>query len=288
MIDKKVIEKFQHNQTKIIKQKNWKGFQNAHTNLIKNSHSALPFDHKFNAVSWAFDCAHLLGEIAYSYCWMISYAGYYKENIPKNSLPSHTDFFVSYYANNAITRINSCRDKIALMIWAFYCPFNPEKKEEVLIFHKVLEKLKHPEKYCLNIKNHEVFVGHLEKLIDDDFKDLGNLRHSIIHRREPKIEIFGCKDFQGWGYLLPLVTKDEIDSFEKDLEKQYPDAGLRKSVKQNCYINGFLYDRVKLKKHHVNYDDIQSLINSCMGKLLDSTAASINVINSRAPLRKRK
>lgn len=73
-----------------------------------------PFDPKTNAVHWAFDVSDLCRQIAISYLWMKAYARFYKERVSPGSLTAHTDFHVTYFADNCITRMDSIRDKLAL------------------------------------------------------------------------------------------------------------------------------------------------------------------------------
>ena len=80
----------------------------------------IEFDPRFNSVNWMFDCFQLAKEIVYSYCWMSAYA----EEVSEHT--GHKEFHIQYYADNCITRINSFRDKAALLAWAYYCPFQPK------------------------------------------------------------------------------------------------------------------------------------------------------------------
>jgi hypothetical protein len=100
-------------------------------------------------------------------------------------------FKLSYFADNSITRIASCRDKLALMVWAFYYPFNPEKRPEMLDYTSVLDRLKHPLRFGLSFKNHQGLVSYLDMLHGQDFDRMVNYRHLKIHRMEPRIEIYG-------------------------------------------------------------------------------------------------
>ena len=154
---------------KIAESKEWCSFEKASNSLHKAAHKGiLPFDPKFNAVHWAFNVSSLCQEIVIGYCWMQAHAKLYKEKVGKGSQPAHADFHVSYYADNCITRIDSSRDKLALMIWAYYCPFNPEKKDETPDYQKIVDRLKYPVKFGITLKNHTSFLRILE-----DLKGLG-------------------------------------------------------------------------------------------------------------------
>jgi hypothetical protein len=92
----------------------------------------LPFDTRRNAVHWCLDVNRLIDEIVFSYTLMKGYVTLFKKTNPAGNFPSSSSFHVSYYADNCIARLDSCRDKLALAIWAYYCPFNPERRAEVL------------------------------------------------------------------------------------------------------------------------------------------------------------
>lgn len=109
-----VEQNFLEEQKKITSCREWISFSNAYMSFRKAARKApLPFDPKFNAVLWAFDVVELCKEIAFGYSWMNSYAESYKKQISPGSQPAHVDFHVSYFADNCITRIDSCRDKLA-------------------------------------------------------------------------------------------------------------------------------------------------------------------------------
>jgi hypothetical protein len=66
---------FGEEQKKITSCREWIKFSKAHNNLYKAIlKKGFRFNPKFNAVHWAFDIARLCNEIAFSYCWMNSYA----------------------------------------------------------------------------------------------------------------------------------------------------------------------------------------------------------------------
>lgn len=113
----------------LLSSKEWLAFIKSYNGFRRVAYKAsLPFDPRFNAVHWGFGINGLCREIAFGYCWMNAYATYYKSQTPPSAQPANVQFHVSYFADNSITRIDSCRDKIALMVWAFYCPFNPENR----------------------------------------------------------------------------------------------------------------------------------------------------------------
>jgi hypothetical protein len=280
LIYKKRIEK-------IFSSKEIKSFQKSFDKVYQTAKN-LPFDPRANAVHWAFDVQKLCFEIAYSLCWMNAYAEYYKSQIKKGSQPSSTNFNVSYYADNCITRIDSCVDKIALMIWAYYCPFNPEKQNEILDYKLILEKLERPGKFSLKIKNHNKFLKYLKLLKGDGFKRLETYRHLKIHRREPRIEIHGTEPHHDMSYLLPLWDEKSIKKWEEKLEIQYPDKLLRESVKKGCFINNTLYEQKKIKNRVWSFSEINLESTYCFNKLIESSTGCFRTLMSKSPFNKRR
>ncbi len=178
---------------------------------------------------------------------MNSYATVFKNKHKEGSLLSHVDFHVSFFADNCITRIYSCRDKLALMVWSYYCPFNPEKKDEVLNYLPIFKRLKKPVIFGMSIKHQDKFLYHLEHLKGNDFFFVESYRHFKIHRREPGIEIYGVKPHHDLDYIIPLFDSNDINLFEKKLEELYPDQHFREIIKKGCYIKGVLFDQRKIK-----------------------------------------
>ena len=284
------VEKLYMEEEKLfVSSKEWLTFSKSYSGFRKSAFKAsLPFDPRFNAVHWGFGVSGLCREIAFGYCWMKAYAKYYRHQIPPTAQPANVGFHVSYFADNTITRIDSCRDKIALMVWAFYCPFNPEKRPETLEYHTVLDRLKYPLRFGLSLKNHQSLLSHLEKLQGQDFERMVTYRHRKVHRMEPRIEIYGVKPHHGWDYMFPLYKKNEIDRWEQELKKLYPDQEFRERIKKGCYIDGVLFDTRKIKDSLWSYDEVENQIRSCLVKLLQATAGCFDILRSRAPLKKKR
>jgi len=262
-----VEQNFWQEQKKITSRQEWINFSKAFENLNKAADKGFPFDPKFNAVHWAFDVVNLCTQIKFSYCLMNSYAESYKKQISADSQLAHVDFHVSYFADNCMTRIDSCRDKLALMVWAFYCPFNPEKKNEILDYQRIVERLSCPMKFGLKLKNQNDFLKYLKTLHGTDFERVETYRHRKIHRREPRIEIYGIKPHHDWPYMLPLVDKGDITCWKKELQKKYPNPRDSELVKKGCYIHGVLFDQRILKDRLWDFKKVQKHIKSCMMNL---------------------
>ncbi len=255
---------------------------------IKKRIQGIPFDPKFNAIIWAYDVYGLCAEIAYSLARMEAFASRYKQLHKDGANPSDSNSYVSFYADTCITRIHSCRDKIALMVWAFYCPFNPENKHEVLDYQKVLERLEVPFRYGLSLRAHKPFLTALEMLQGSDFKRVELYRHSKVHRREPRVEIYGPKAHHDWPYMIPLHSEIDIKNWRSRLKKLYPDDDETslKLVEKSCYKKGILFDQIKLKNRVWAYNEIHSNISTCFDKLICAATMCLLTLRNRAPLRR--
>lgn len=288
IIPQEIIGNFQKEQKKIVALKEWKRFISSNKSLYNKAISAaLPFDWRFNAVHWAFDVVKLCEETAYSLCWMNAYADFYRSKIKSGTQPSHTDFHVSYFADNCIIGIDSCRDKIALMVWAYYCPFNPEKLKEVLVYEDVVERLKAPIKFGLRLQGTGRFLEYLDMLTGNEFKQIEKYRHLRIHRREPRIELYGIAPHHDWPYMFPLIEIKEVELWRKKLAKQYPEDTGRNIIEKGCYINGVLFDRRQLKNRLWDYSDLKTLINNCYLSILKTTSGCFRSLSCKKPLRKK-
>jgi len=218
---------------------------------------------------------------------MNAYARHYKGQVRPGTQLADVDFHVSYFADNCITRIDSCRDKIALMVWAFYCPFNPEKRSEILDYRTVMERLKYPLRFGLTLKNHDIFLKHLETLKGKDFDRIERYRNYKIHRIEPRIEIYGVRPHHGWDYMFPLYDKKEIKKWEEELAQRYSDKEFRERIQEGCYINGVLFNARKISDSLWDYDEVCKHIESSMKKLFKASAGCFSVLTRRSILRKR-
>jgi hypothetical protein len=245
----------------------------------------LPFDPRFNAIHWAIAVKTLCDEIRFSYCWMNAYVKYYKKKVAPGSAPSHVNPYVSYFADNCVTRIDSCRDKVALMVWAFFCPFNPEKPKEILDYHKIIERLKYPIKFSLDIRGQDRFLKYLESLQGRDFERVEKYRHYKIHRLEPRIEIYDVRPHHDWPYMFPLLEQKEISRWEKKLREDYPDNQQFHLIRKSCYIKGIPFEGRKVKDKYWGFTPIEMHINSCMIELFKASAGCFRTLRRRKPLR---
>jgi hypothetical protein len=248
---------------------------------------AIPFDPKFNSMHWAFDVWQLINQILYSICWMDTYAAYYKKHIEEESEAAHVNFHASYYSDNAITRIDSCRDKLSLMVWSYYVPFNPEKKQEILDYPQIVERLRCPLKFCLKIEEHEKFLNSLQNLSDKNFSSLEQYRHTKIHRREPRIEIYGVKSHHDWPYMFLLSSEKEIKEWEKKYSKKYSDDAWRyRDLRKDSTINGYLFDQRNVTGRLWGYNDLTKAINETFIKLVVSAGECYKILRNKQPFKK--
>ena len=266
----------------------WKLLNTGYAALHKAACESHTLDPKFNAIHWAHDVALICEEIEYSISRMRVYASNYMNENPGGSSPVSVSPLVTYYADNAITRIHSCRDKLALMIWAHFCPFNPLKRDEVLDFHKVKSRLMDPIKYGIKLNNHEVFLEFLDGLDNEDFQRITTYRHQQIHRREPRIEIHGVKSFHDWPYNLPITDDIEIQKWEHSIKDDPFEVHMPGELRKQCTFDGVLYESKKQPNRLWDYEDVNIRIESTSSNLVSAAVGCFQIIRRRSPFRKQK
>lgn len=214
-------------------------------------------DHRFSTFLWAYDVRSLCNQIGYSYCWMRAYADYYRASVSEGDLPSHTDFHVSYYLDNCIVRIDSTRDKMALMVWSYYCVFDPEKR--LLVYEDIVERLTNQAKFGLALKRGEDFLQYLEQIENGSFKLIEGYRNSKIHRREPRYEMYDVKSHHGWPYLSPQSKQGE---------------------------DGIRFEPNKSYGHLGDYEELEEAIRNSLLKILVSASGCFRNLLQREPFQK--
>jgi hypothetical protein len=187
-----------------------------------------------------------------------------------------------------MTRIDACTDKLALLVWAFYCPFNPEKRSEVLDYQKIMERLRSPVKFGLTLKGTRDFIKCLEQLTGPHFNRIKIYRNHKIHRREPRIELYGVGPHHDWPYMLPLTDSKEIEQWTAKLAQQYPDTDMRTRIEKSCYIRGVLFNSSSLSDRLWDYTELHPQIEKCLLALLEATGGCFRILRRRLPLRDRK
>lgn len=235
-------------------------------------------DPRFNSISWAQDVLSMINQIVFGFCWMEAFASWYQEEHDPESGPYSDFFHVSYYADNCIIRINSSKDKVALMIWAFYCPFDIRKKEEILGFKKVLERLRTPKKFAIKLEKKEEFCRSLNKLNNDNFKSLEKYRHLKIHRREPKIIMGEIQDYHYRDYRFPMFEQSEIDEWEGNLTR---DHDLIEKLKKNSTFDGVEFKSERLDDLLFPYTEVKRHIEKSLKILLNEVSVCFKILDSR-------
>ena len=243
------------------------------------SRGVIPFDPRHNAVHWAFDCLSLCREIVFSFCSMEGHA-------TTNAVKKDGNlFYLCYFADNCMTRIDAFRDKAALLVWAYCCPFNPERREEVLTLEEVLRRLRCPVRFGLHIKSQDPFLEQLAKLEAPCFKRAETYRHLKIHRLEPKILMSPPEDSDGLPYMFPVSGEKEVKKLRQRLKQMYPGERDRRHVEKNCYIDGVLFESRPTKNEYWYYKDVARFTCECTGICVDVAASLARILRRRAPLR---
>lgn len=165
---------------------------------------------KFNSFHWANDVKRLADQLVYGFSKLKSHCKAYKDFTTDGQSSSNTYGPVSFYADTCILNLYSMRDKLALLVWSYFHPFNPNEKNEVLSYYQVLKRLKAPQNFGFNFDFQDNFVSALQWMSKskDHFVQLEKYRHYKTHRWEPRIEIYGKKDYQGFPYTTINYDND--------------------------------------------------------------------------------
>lgn len=256
----------------------------AWTKLYSRSKSLISnLDYRANAIHWAQDVFSLYQQIVYGIRKMNAYALAYKDFYPEGTQPNSQFALVDYYASNTLLRIISCRDKIALLVWAFHFPFNPEKRNQVLQYRSILERMRFPHRFGFSFTDHEIFLDALLALTGPDFEQVERYRHLKIHRGEPVIQILGVKPHHDWPYVIPLYEEREITEFQ---EQQKPSTGYDEYVKLDFETNSdTLYDHRRLEDRQWNYDEVRENIIRSSIKLIQSTTSILKELLTKEPFK---
>ena len=178
---------------------------------------------------------------------------------------------------------------MALMVWAYFCPFNPDIRKEILVYEDIVDKLTNPIKYGLKFKGHKSFLKHLMKLKKDDFKcfeRIERFRHQKIHRREPRVEMFLAGSHHEIECCIPLTNKKLEKKWDDTLKDLYPrDPSLREQIKNQCHIGGVPYGSFKPRNIVWEYDVLHKDIFEGLKAILDSVGGCLKILSRKPPLK---
>lgn len=223
--------------------------------LFNKNHSD---DWRFNSFHWVMDTHQMLMNVIYSYVQMKARVILYRNHRNKGDSQSNSHPQVNFYSQASVVNLYSCRDKLALMVWAYFHPFNPENKKEVLPYRSIVERLKAPNNFGFNFTGQDEFIAALNLLgnASNEFKRLEEFRHYKIHRWEPRIEIFGKQNHHGWPYLVLDYNNNDI-----------------KPTMIKSKLNDLIWD----------YEDVEHMIELCIKKMLNSLTQCYNLFSIRNP-----
>lgn len=91
----------------------------------------------------------------------------------------------------------------------------------------------------------EVALNILQPLLQEP-KKLRRYRNFAIHKREPRIEIYGVASHHDWSYM--------VGSIRAELRKQSPDAEMRKVIADSCKYRGVTYRKLKQVENYRLFD----------------------------------
>ncbi|CCQ90824.1 hypothetical protein NITGR_410010 [Nitrospina gracilis 3/211] len=261
-------------------------FERASKSLLHDSGKIDKFlnipDPRFNSISWARDVDWLIDQVYFSFYWMDAFAKYFEEKHDSSKGPYGDYWPASYYADNCMLGIYSCRDKIALMVWAFYCPFDITKKEEVLDFHKIMKRLNHPVKYAIKADDSQEFWNALNGLNDSVFnKEIAEYRHKKIHRREPKIIMGPIENCHFRDYTFPVLDPNEEEEWKNQMKAKGDSPQVIESVMRNSVFDGVMYRRKSVNDLLVSYSDVKDQIERAFKKTLKVAVTCFDILDSR-------
>jgi hypothetical protein len=281
-------EKIMHEITEIIG--NWVEYKEFSKEadsfeMERKKWGALPHHPIRNVVIWSFDIALLLGETLLSLKNMMSAARYYRATTEENSLPSHTDKFVSFYANVLFVLIETIKDKIGLMVYSTLEDFDPGEGKHLPSFETILKKLREISKDDNSPHRKWVAETLLSKILpldkNEELNYVERFRHSKIHRMEPRIEIFGIKPHHDWPYLVKISENDvssEVKKIDLELKQAQPNDETRSRIIKRCFIDGRLYVDKKMEGRLFSYDEVEGNSIMCLKLLLIAITGCFKVI----------
>ena len=187
-------------------------------------------DFRTNYYFWAIDISSTITQIIYSYCWLVSWARFYRQNSSLAERTPTTMFQTSFYADYCTILVNSLKDKSAIMIYSCFEIVNPH--EQILPYSKIMT--------YLNCKNQNDFV----KMIDlcfgkAHFQAIKKFRDKKVHRLQPRIEIFDQQTRHFYWFEMSEQEVEERckstrDTFEQmcrtkreDLRKDHDEAYIK-------------------------------------------------------------
>lgn len=308
-IPDKVLSGFREETRRIVDNEYWVTFAETMLSVreVGFNRALATNDPRRNWVHWAFDVDRLCREIALELAWFIAWAIYWKQLPSDGDWPRVSYQEVNSHADNAITRVFSCRDKLSAMVMAYFVPFDPNEK--ILPDYKsVVRVLKDPsllEKFVerrpllrdiaaskescpWTISGHESFTEALLGLRTDKFQSLQKYRHMKVHRREPIILLHGNKHNHTWSYSIPAQSDETwFDNLKNESEDKgwgYTDEFILDFLKPNAIHNGILYEEPKLLDHLFDYDEIADPLESCYWALIYASTVCLDELMARPPL----
>lgn len=258
---------------------------NAITSSIRGP---LPLDPRFNSVHWLFDCQALCNQIEHSASKMREFCIRYRADVRPGERMANIDPHVSYYADNVVIRLLALRDKLALCVWAYFCPFRPFDSSLRLNLRYVLDYLTRPAQYRIPVAAASSAHQVLSPLARFP-RTLKQYRDMKIHGREPRVELYKVQPHHDWPYVVPVETEKEERVFESQLARAY-DAEQRKFIRRTSRIRGTLYRRLSMEEN-ARLISYSALEKSCLQYRATCYRACDQVasfLRRRGPFRKRK
>lgn len=236
-------------------------------------------DPRFNSYHWALDVTTFFEQIPFGLCWMKTYGTQVEKDLKADPRPYGTNPMVAYFGDNCAIGINSCRDKIALMLWAYHCSFDPTKEEEVLAYKDISKRIRFPTKFALKIKEDPEFLTILDRMGSEEFKIIQKYRHQKTHRMDPKIIMEKVGNHHYRDYRFPIITRNERRSWEDSLPVSSPEY--RETREKGSTYDGVQYQAKRLEETLYEYSKMLETINACMMVLFKTVGEAFKVLDKR-------
>ena len=69
------------------------------------------------------------------------------------------------------------------------------------------------------------------------------------------------------------------------LKDVYPDDDMREEIEKGCYIDGVLYDRIRVKDEYWHYAEVEEAARDCTHTCIDVARGLSTILRGRAPLK---
>ncbi|MCK4302847.1 MAG: hypothetical protein KAY24_01260 [Candidatus Eisenbacteria sp.] len=245
----------------------------------------IPFDPRFNAFHWISDCWFLTYQIEHSYHKMREAAKRYRETNRPGDNPSASIPELSYYADNTVVRLLSFSDKLALCMLSYFEDFDPNGDTALCGISDVVRVLEASTgRARLGINQALAILGPVLKRRP---RVLKRYRHYKIHRREPRIELFGIQAHHDVPYLVRVRSDRDMNMLRSEIKAQYTDPAMQRLMLERSKVLGIHYRNVDANENRrlFSYQRIDKAIKEYRRVCYEGADKSATFLKRRKPFR---